>query len=76
MITSRAWVAVALNVSAQAQTQSVLRVARETPSRILCSHFTRSFPIRDLGYLVDDRLFAVEDQFEWPVRLVYNNEKK
>ena len=50
---------------AQAQSpQSVLRVAPETLSRILDPHFTTSFTTRDLGYLVYDTLFAVDDKFE------------
>jgi len=44
--------------------QSVLRVAPETLSRILDPHFTTSFTTRDLGYLVFDTLFAVDDHFE------------
>jgi peptide/nickel transport system substrate-binding protein len=47
-----------------AQAQSVLRVAPETLSRILDPHFTTSFTTRDLGYLVYDTLFAVDDHFE------------
>jgi peptide/nickel transport system substrate-binding protein len=49
---------------AQSQSQSVLRVAPETLSRILDPHFTTSFTTRDLGYLIYDTLFAVDDKFE------------
>ena len=48
----------------QAQTQSVLKVAPETLSRILDPHFTTSFTTRDLGYLIYDTLFAVDDTFQ------------
>jgi peptide/nickel transport system substrate-binding protein len=51
-------------LAAPAQSQSVLRVAPETLSRILDPHFTTSFTTRDLGYLVYDTLFAVDDKFE------------
>ena len=47
-----------------ATAQSVLRVAPETLSRVLDPHFTTSFTTRDLGYLVYDTLFAVDDKFE------------
>ncbi len=57
-------VLLALPVMASAQTASVLRVAPETLSRILDPHFTTSFTTRDLGYLVFDTLFAVDDKFE------------
>jgi peptide/nickel transport system substrate-binding protein len=53
-----------LLAGAPAQAQSVLRVAPETLSRILDPHFTTSFTTRDLGYLVFDTLFAVDDKFE------------
>ncbi|WP_395710288.1 ABC transporter substrate-binding protein [Reyranella sp.] len=43
--------------------QSILRVAPETLSRILDPHFTTSFTTRDLGYLIYDTLFAVDDTF-------------
>ena len=49
---------------AQAQAQSVLRVAPETLTRILDPHFTTSFTTRDLGYLIYDTLFAVDDNFQ------------
>jgi peptide/nickel transport system substrate-binding protein len=49
---------------AQTQTRSVLRVAPETLSRVLDPHFTTSFTTRDLGYLVFDTLFAVDDKFQ------------
>src|SRR5476651_742010 len=48
---------------AQAQAQSVLRVAPETLTRILDPHFTTSFTTRDFAYLVFDTLFAVDDHF-------------
>src|SRR5216684_3429465 len=47
-----------------AQSQSLLRVAPETLSRILDPHFTTSFTTRDLGYLIYDTLFAVDENFE------------
>ena len=56
--------ALLLAAPAQAQAQSVLRVAPETLSRILDPHFTTSFTTRDFGYLVYDTLFAVDDKFE------------
>jgi peptide/nickel transport system substrate-binding protein len=56
--------AMALLLAGAAQAQSVLRVAPETLSRILDPHFTTSFTTRDLGYLVFDTLFAVDDKFE------------
>ena len=46
-----------------ARAPSVLRVAPETLSRILDPHFTTSFTTRDLGYLVFDTLFAMDDTF-------------
>ena len=54
---------------AQAQTQAqtlatTLKVAPETLSRVLDPHFTTSFTTRDLGYLIYDTLFAVDDKFE------------
>ena len=54
----------ALLAAPPAQAQSVLRVAPETLSRILDPHFTTSFTTRDLGYLIYDTLFAVDDKFE------------
>ena len=62
----RVWalVAAALLLAAPAQSQSVLRVAPETLSRILDPHFTTSFTTRDLGYLIYDTLFAVDEHFE------------
>ena len=49
----------------QAQTQAkTLTVAPETLSRVLDPHFTTSFTTRDLGYLIYDTLFAVDDKFE------------
>src|SRR5260370_17580136 len=62
----RVWALViaALLLAAPAQSQSVLRVAPETLSRILDPHFTTSFTTRDLGYLVYDTLFAVDENFE------------
>jgi peptide/nickel transport system substrate-binding protein len=59
-----ALMAAALLAAAPAQSQTVLRVAPETLSRILDPHFTTSFTTRDLGYLVYDTLFAVDDKFE------------
>jgi peptide/nickel transport system substrate-binding protein len=53
-----------LLLAGPAQAQSVLKVAPETLSRILDPHFTTSFTTRDLGYLVFDTLFAVDDKFE------------
>src|SRR5712664_1845097 len=69
MSNRRAWtglvlMAGALLLAAPAQSQSVLRVAPETLSRILDPHFTTSFTTRDLGYLVYDTLFAVDENFE------------
>ncbi|MFO1080416.1 MAG: ABC transporter substrate-binding protein [Reyranellaceae bacterium] len=52
-----------VSAPAGAQTQAPLRVAPETLSRILDPHFTTSFTTRDLGYLVYDTLFAVDDTF-------------
>src|SRR5471030_1226529 len=49
---------------AQAQAQSVLRVAPETLTRVFDPHFTTSFTTRDFGYLVFDTLFAINDKFE------------
>src|ERR1700716_960878 len=62
----RVWalVAAALLLAVPAQSQSVLRVAPETLSRILDPHFTTSFTTRDLGYLIYDTLFAVDEKFE------------
>ena len=62
----RVWalVASALLLAAPAQSQSVLRVAPETLSRILDPHFTTSFTTRDLGYLIYDTLFAIDENFE------------
>src|SRR5450631_3013907 len=54
----------ALLAAAPAQSQSTLRVAPETLSRILDPHFTTSFTTRDLGYLIYDTLFAVDENFE------------
>ena len=54
----------ALLGNAPAHAQSLLKVAPETLSRILDPHFTTSFTTRDLGYLVYDTLFAVDDKFE------------
>ena len=59
-----ALVAAALLGAAPAQSQSLLRVAPETLSRILDPHFTTSFTTRDLGYLIYDTLFAVDENFE------------
>jgi peptide/nickel transport system substrate-binding protein len=59
-----ALVTAALLLAAPAQSQSVLRVAPETLSRILDPHFTTSFTTRDLGYLIYDTLFAVDENFE------------
>lgn len=58
-----ALVAGTLLAGAPLQAQSLLRVAPETLSRILDPHFTTSFTTRDLGYLVYDTLFAVDDTF-------------
>jgi peptide/nickel transport system substrate-binding protein len=65
----RAWIGLALIAgallaAAPAQSQSLLRVAPETLSRILDPHFTTSFTTRDLGYLIYDTLFAVDENFE------------
>ncbi len=54
----------ALLAAAPVQSQSTLRVAPETLSRILDPHFTTSFTTRDLGYLIYDTLFAVDENFE------------
>ncbi len=54
----------ALLATGPVQAQSVLKVAPETLSRVLDPHFTTSFTTRDLGYLVYDTLFAVDDKFE------------
>jgi peptide/nickel transport system substrate-binding protein len=56
--------AAALLSTAPAHAQSLLKVAPETLSRIFDPHFTTSFTTRDLGYLVYDTLFAVDDKFE------------
>jgi peptide/nickel transport system substrate-binding protein len=66
---SRRWAGLVLAVgallaAAPAQSQSTLRVAPETLSRILDPHFTTSFTTRDLGYLIYDTLFAVDENFE------------
>src|SRR5260370_27312675 len=68
----RVWALViaALLLAAPAQSQSVLRVAPETLSRILDPHFTTSFTTRDLGYLVYDTLFPVDENFEPKPQLV------
>ena len=50
--------------SAPVQAQSTLRVAPETLSRVLDPHFTTSFTTRDLGYLIYDTLFAIDDKFQ------------
>ena len=62
----RVWtlVAAALLLAVPVQSQSALRVAPETLSRILDPHFTTSFTTRDLGYLIYDTLFAVDENFE------------
>ena len=69
MTIRRSWSVMALLTASllaapPAQAQSLLRVAPETLSRILDPHFTTSFTTRDLGYLVYDTLFAVDDKFE------------
>ena len=68
MSNRRGWVGLGLVaaalLAAPAQSQSVLRVAPETLSRILDPHFTTSFTTRDLGYLIFDTLFAVDENFE------------
>lgn len=69
MLIRRSWsllavAATSLFAAQAAQAQSVLRVAPETLSRVLDPHFTTSFTTRDLGYLVYDTLFAVDDTFE------------
>src|SRR5258708_18203786 len=56
--------AASLLAAPPAQAQSLLRVAPETLSRILDPHFTTSFTTRDLGYLIYDTLFAVDENFE------------
>src|SRR6476469_838807 len=56
--------AVVALAGAEAQAQSVLRVAPETLTRILDPHFTSSFTTRDFGYLVYDTLLAVDDHYE------------
>lgn len=66
---SKRWAGLVLAVgtllaTAPAQSQSTLRVAPETLSRILDPHFTTSFTTRDLGYLIYDTLFAVDENFE------------
>jgi peptide/nickel transport system substrate-binding protein len=67
MIKRRTLAALAVVASAltamPAQSQSVLRVAPETLSRVLDPHFTTSFTTRDLGYLIYDTLFAVDENF-------------
>src|SRR3981081_748949 len=62
----RVWalVAAALLLGAPPQAQWVLRVAPEPLSRILDPHFTTSFTTRDLGYLIYDTLFSVDENFE------------
>ena len=57
-------IAVALLATSPVHAQSSLRVVPETLSRVLDPHFTTSFTTRDLGYLVYDTLFAVDDTFE------------
>jgi peptide/nickel transport system substrate-binding protein len=64
MLASLVATAAALLGNAPAHAQSLSKVAPETLSRILDPHFTTSFTTRDLGYLVYDTLFAVDDQFE------------
>ena len=69
MTIRRSWSVMALTAAAllaapPSQAQSLLRVAPETLSRILDPHFTTSFTTRDLGYLIYDTLFAVDDKFE------------
>ena len=69
MTIRRSWSVMALAAASllaapPTQAQSLLRVAPETLSRILDPHFTTSFTTRDLGYLVYDTLFAVDDKFE------------
>jgi peptide/nickel transport system substrate-binding protein len=69
MTNRRSWSVMALAAASLlaaplVQAQSLLRVAPETLSRILDPHFTTSFTTRDLGYLVYDTLFAVDDKFE------------
>ena len=69
MTIRRSWSVMALTAASllaapATQAQSLLRVAPETLSRILDPHFTTSFTTRDLGYLVYDTLFAVDDKFE------------
>jgi peptide/nickel transport system substrate-binding protein len=66
---SQRWAGLVLAVgvlltAAPVQSQSALRVAPETLSRILDPHFTTSFTTRDLGYLIYDTLFAVDENFE------------
>ena len=68
MIIRRSWSLAALAtsallVAAPVHAQSTLRVAPETLSRVLDPHFTTSFTTRDLGYLIYDTLFAVDDTF-------------
>ncbi len=53
----------ALPAQAQAPAPTTLKVAPETLSRVLDPHFTTSFTTRDLGYLIYDTLFAVDDTF-------------
>src|SRR3979490_2342744 len=62
----RVWtlVAAALLLAVPGQAQAVLRVAPEPLSRILDPHFTTSFTTRDLGYLIYDTLFAIDENFE------------
>src|SRR5262249_26235500 len=69
MLGRRLWTGLAVLAGAllgasSGYSQSLLRVAPETLSRILDPHFTTSFTTRDLGYLVFDTLFAVDDHFE------------
>ena len=83
MTIRRSWSVMALAAAAllaapATQAQSVLRVAPETLSRILDPHFTTSFTTRDLGYLVYDTLFAVDDKFEPKPQMVesYTRERR
>ena len=55
---------IAMPFDAAGQSQSTLRVVPETLSRVLDPHFTTSFTTRDLGYLIYDTLFAMNDKFE------------
>ena len=69
MMIRRSWKLAAVAAAAllgpvSVQAQSTLKVAPETLSRVLDPHFTTSFTTRDLGYLIYDTLFAVDDKFE------------